>query len=96
MRLILLATLFALGCHGHDEGFDTFQACFDDHHIDEGFDAMQSIAICALDHPIAGVALDFTTLADCVTYVDANLTDTSATAAEISAGCQDYLDRRGQ
>lgn len=97
MRLILLATLFTLGCSDSgEEAYDTLQDCFDDHHVNEGYNVMESITICTLDHEIAGAKLDFPTLAECVAYVDTNLTDISATAAEISAGCQDYLDQKGQ
>jgi hypothetical protein len=98
MRTVLLATLFTLGCGSSsgEEAYDTLQDCFDDHHGAEGYDVMQSISICTLDHKIGGAKLDFATLAECTTYVDANLTDTSATVAEIAAGCQDYLDQKGR
>lgn len=95
MRTFLLTTLLALGCsHSHDNGFATFQACFDDHHDGEGYDATQSITICTLDHPIDGSLLEFSTAAECVVYVQANVAAADATTAEIEAGCNEYIRQK--
>jgi hypothetical protein len=96
---ILLATVLALSftaCGGHDhDGYDTFQVCFDEHTGDEGLSATMSITICTLDHPIDGETLEFATAAECVTYVTANLGQGEATAAEIMAGCEEYIVQKG-
>jgi uncharacterized protein YcfL len=96
MRSICLASLASLllvvlGCHSHDEAYANLQDCFDDHHINEGFDPTQSITICVLEH----LDVSFTTAAECETYVGANLATTDATPAEVTAGCQDYIDQKG-
>lgn len=93
---LALALAASCGGGGDDESYDTFQACFDDHHGEEGYDAMQAITICTLDHPVKGVDLEFATAAECVTYVTANLTTGSATTAEIQAGCDDYITQKGK
>lgn len=104
LRALLLATLPLLtlpaACGGgaaDDEPFDTFQACYDDHHA--SYSAAQAIAICCLDHPIGGAAAGVACGADaaaCGTYVTANLSPTSAQAAEVTAGCADYVMQRGK
>lgn len=88
--LALLCSIALGGCHGHDD-YDTFQACFDDHTIEEGYDAPMAITICALDHDVAGEKLDFATADECVEYVQGALAEGSATAEQITAGCQDYI-----
>jgi hypothetical protein len=92
----LCALVVAIGCddHDHDRGFDTFKACFDEHHTKENYDAAMSIAICTLDHPIDDHSLEFATVAECVAYVDAELEDADATALEIMAGCTDYITQK--
>ena len=87
-------SLAACGGGGDNESYPTFQACFDDHHVNEGFNAMQAITICTLDHPVNNVHLMFATAAECVTYVTANLSAGSATTAEIQAGCDDYINQK--
>jgi hypothetical protein len=99
MRLVLLAlvsTSFLFAACGHDDDHDayaTFQACFDDHSNVESLPHDQSIVICCIEHPLGSTAANTACGADsaaCVTYVTANLTSTSATAAEIMAGCTTY------
>lgn len=93
-------------CGGDDKGdseaFDTFQDCFDDHHEEEMFTIEKAITICCLDHPIgtnAGGVVCGATAATCTTYVTANLDAGSGsdavTAANITAGCNDYITQKG-
>lgn len=95
----LAAPLLVAACDDHDHGaepYDTFQACFDDHHTVEALTAPQSITICCLEHPIGGVTqVCGTTQAACEAYLGTNLATTSATAAEVTAGCTDYVAQRG-
>jgi hypothetical protein len=107
-RLSLLASLLAFplvsacGDNGDDgvdaEPFDTYQACFDDHHGEEGFSAQKAITICCLDHPIgnndAGVVCGATE-ATCDTYVTANVVSADVVAADITAACTDYVTQKG-
>ncbi len=97
MRFLLTAVLMfsVAACHSHDEeGFDTFQACYDDHHGGEGKSVQESIVICCLEHPINGVTeVCGTTAAACVTYVTANAT--GPTTAEIQTSCDDYITQKG-
>lgn len=100
MRLFTLVSCvlaFCIACHGHDhEGFATFQACFDDHHGSEGLGVQESIVVCCLDHPIHGVSgACGATAADCVAYMTANLSATSATQAEVQAACDEYIVQKG-
>lgn len=91
---------------GNDaEPFDTFQDCYDDHHVEEMFTAPKAITICCLDHPIgasAGGVVCGTTAASCTTYVTANLEgggsgsgSDDVTSADITAGCTDYVTQKG-
>ena len=77
--------------------FDTFQACFDDHHGAEGFTVDHAITICCLDHPIgtagAGVVCG-TTQTSCETYVGSNLLGSDASGSEITTSCADYITQR--
>lgn len=96
---LALSALSFAACGGDDdnddEGFDTFQACFDDHHGEEGLSVGQAIVVCCLDHPINGVTeVCGADAAACTTYVTANVTSTSATSTEISAACTDYQTQK--
>jgi hypothetical protein len=80
--------------------FDTFQACYDEHHTTEGFSAQRAIEICCIDHPIGGAKANTVcgaTSDSCTTYVKANLMDsTDATLqTDISTACTDYVVDRG-
>ena len=97
MRFVLAfvcSVFLVAGCHGHDHGaYDTFQACYDEHHNVESLPVDQAIVVCCIDHEIGGGAKNTACGADsaaCVTYVTANLTPTSATSAEIMAACTTY------
>jgi len=77
------------------EAFATLQACFDDHHGGaESLPVAEAIAVCCLDHPIAGVNPSCKdTAADCIAHVDAEL-DSTVTASEIQAACTDYINQK--
>ena len=100
---LLVSSLFcfSISCRGDDDGdaepFDSLQDCVDEHvNGDEGFSPDKSITICCLDHPLGGTpanVLCTSAQASCETYVDAQL-DTIASAAQITAGCADYLVQR--
>jgi hypothetical protein len=96
MYVALALALAACGGGGDHASYPTFQACFDEHHGKEGFNSMQSITICVLDHPVNNMSLMFGTAAECVAYVGQNLLPGSATAAEIQAGCDDYIVQKDQ
>jgi hypothetical protein len=110
MRILKAAFVTALlvhftGCgdsHPADaDPFDTFQACFDDHHIDEMSAIQVSIKICCIDHPIGVPPIGPNvvcgeTSAACQTYVDANLDNASATMADIIAACDGYIIDRAK
>jgi hypothetical protein len=96
LALIILSTAFLFAaCGGDDsdsEPYDTFKACFDDHHNVESLPADQAITVCCIEHPIGGAAMNTVCGADsaaCTTYVTAQLGQ-GATAAEIMTGCTTY------
>lgn len=105
-RLSLLASLLvfplvsACGDNGGGDAdaFDTYQACFDEHHTTEAITAQKAITICCLDHPIgsngAGVVCGATE-ATCDTYVTANLTSPDVAAADAATACTDYVTQKG-
>jgi hypothetical protein len=88
------------GCDEHSHGaepFASFQRCFDAHHTTESLPADQSITICCLENPIGGVTqVCGATATACEAYLGTNLSTTSANAAEVTAGCADYISQRGQ
>jgi hypothetical protein len=101
LRALLLASLLVSCGDGggeDEEPFDTFQDCFDDHHIEEAFNSADSIAICCLDHPIGGQDANIVcgeSAADCEAFVDLELDDqTDVTLPDIEAGCADYISER--
>ena len=95
--------LSAFAACGGDDGpdmdpFDTYQACFDEHHNVEAFDTQKAITICCLDHPIGSSAAGVVCGANastCETYVTANLAGSDATGSDINAACTDYVTQKG-
>jgi hypothetical protein len=74
--------------------FDTLQACYDEHHTMENLPVLESIVVCCLDHPIAGVHPSCKdTQADCVAHVDAEL-DPSVSPSDIQMACTDYISKK--
>jgi hypothetical protein len=73
------------------EPFATLQACFDEHSKTESLSVHDSIVVCCIDHPIAGVHPSCGNLqTDCITHVRAEL-DASVTDTEIQTACTDYI-----
>jgi len=110
LRTAIIAALFsiplvhAIGCSSNSGGadndpFDTYQACWDEHHTEENFSVQRAIEICCIDHPIGSAAMNTVcgdTAASCSTYVTANLSSPEVMAADISTACGDYVaDRAG-
>jgi hypothetical protein len=102
MRLVLLL-LIAAGCGSSPmdaDPFATFQACYDEHHVTEGFTTQKAIEVCCIDHPIGGAKANTVcgaTAATCTTYVTTNLMDAADTmlTSDISAACTAYVTDRG-
>jgi hypothetical protein len=100
-HLIALAAVVA-ACHSStapedNDPFDTFQACFDEHHKVENFDTQHAIEVCCIDHPIGSAPMNVVcgdTATSCEAYVDANLAATDATADDITTACEDYVVQR--
>jgi hypothetical protein len=93
--LLCLGLAFAEGCGGGNstdaEPFDTFQACFDEHHVTESLPVHDAIVVCCIDHPIAGKKPACgATAADCMTYLGTNLSSSSATTDEVTMACADF------
>jgi hypothetical protein len=102
MRFVVLAfvmSAFVFAACGGDPGaeaYPTYQECFDDHVTVETLPVPQAITVCCLEHPINGVTMVCgATAADCMTYLAANLSSTSATAAQITTACNDYVTQKG-
>ena len=99
MRLALLAFMFCVAC-GHNsadnEPYPTYQECFDDHTKVESLPVKEAIVVCCLEHPIAGVMpVCGNTSAECVSYLNANLSATSASGTDVLAACDDYVTQKG-
>ena len=92
LSVSLALPLVLAACGGGDEEpFDTLQDCYDDHHNVESLSVHDSIVVCCLDHPIAGVHPScLTTQADCVSHVDTEL-DATVSLSDIQAACTDYV-----
>ncbi len=81
----------SFGCGGeHEEVYDSFQDCFDDHVGAEALPVDEAIVICALDHPETGGS-DLPDAEACVDFVDQNLDEESATLEEIEDACDEYV-----
>lgn len=106
-RLFVIASLCApvlfAACGSNAEPpdndpFATYQDCFNDHHMDEGFDAQKSIVICCIDHPIGSNAMNVVcgdNAGDCEAYVGQNLSSPDVAPSDITAACMDYITQRG-
>ena len=93
LSVSLALPLVLTACGGGDEEpFDTLQDCYDDHHNMESLSVHDSIVVCCLDHPIAGVHPScLNTQADCVSHVNDEL-DPSVSLGDIQAACTDYIN----
>ena len=104
MRTLSISVAFALSllaaCDDHDHGaeaFDTFQLCFDEHATAESLPHDQAITICCLEHPIGSAPAPVCgdTAAACEAYLGTNLATASATPAQVTAACADYITQKG-
>ncbi len=94
----LLAACGGSGSSGDHTAYPTYEDCFTDHHVTEGFDVQQAIVICCIDHPIGNAAMNTVcgnTSQTCVTYVTANLMPSDAMSTDISTACDTYITQRG-
>ena len=96
MRSFCIGLLFLFACHDHDHNsYATFQACFDQHTMEEALPFQEAVVVCCLDHPIGGVSeVCGASAATCVTYLTANLTST-ATSDEVMTACTEYETQKG-
>lgn len=109
-RTLLIASLFALpvafaACGDSNtpdaDPFDTFQMCFDEHHVTESLAAHDAIVVCCIDHPIAGVhpSCGDTAMAcqALLTGTDTvhNLSSPDVTTADVMTACTDYITQKG-
>lgn len=98
MRFALVAFLVCAACGGHEadnEPYPTYQECFDDHTKVESLPVKEAIVVCCLEHPIAGVMpVCGNTAAECVAYLNANLSATSASGTDVMAACDDYIAKK--
>jgi hypothetical protein len=93
----LVASAVLAACGGTPpDAYATYQACFDDHTMVEALPVPEAIVVCCLEHPIAGVKPSCgATAAACTDYLGINLSATSATPAEVTAACADYITQKG-
>src|SRR5262249_50983032 len=96
MRFAIITCLVFAACGDNggttptedNDPFDTYQACFDEHHGEESFPTQMAIEICCIDHPIGDQPMNVVcgnTAQACETYVTANLNPADASADVISA-----------
>ena len=88
----------AVGCgdDGHEpKPYSTYQACFDVHVEAEQLAPVDAILACCLEHPIADAQPACgDTAPDCITYLTANLNQTSASTVEKQDACAAYEQQR--
>jgi hypothetical protein len=105
MRFVRTLFLFTVACGSNNGGdtdsFDTFQACYTEHHTTESFDSACAIEICCIDHPIGGATMNTVCGASattCDTYVTANLADPNDAnlGSDISSACTFYVVDSGR
>jgi len=96
--LIAASFLLAITSCGEEgeEAFATFADCYVDHGVEEGLPPDEAIAVCCLDHPIAGETnvVCGESAQECVDFVDLEVLesdDPDLTIEEIEAGCDIYI-----
>jgi hypothetical protein len=105
LRIAFISSIvFAAACSSSNgptppEEFDTFQLCYDEHHMTEMLSPACAIEICCIDHPIGsgqtkGNIVCGASTATCKTYVTttANLMDSTDTmlTTDINTACTNY------
>ncbi len=79
----------------HGGGFATYQECFKDHFEDEMLPVKEAIVVCCLEHPISDVVpVCGETKPDCINYLTANLSQTSASTTDVMDACADYVSQK--
>ncbi|HEX4451037.1 MAG TPA: hypothetical protein VH143_09220 [Kofleriaceae bacterium] len=111
MRFVrtLIPVVFLLApfaCHSGDDApdndpFDTYQDCYNEHHMTEGFDTQCAIEICCIDHPIGSQPMNVVCGSDaatCDAYVGSNLTDANdpTLGSDITTACGFYFVDSGR
>lgn len=104
-RFIVIVTGLA-ACGSSNSGADndpfaTFQDCYNEHHMTEGFTSDRAIEICCIDHPIGSAKMNVVcgdTTQTCETYVTANLTDAADPnlTTDITTACTNYPGDSGR
>ena len=93
-----MMVVLASGC-GEDppESFPTYQECFDSRTMEAAQLVPDAIVMCCLDHPIGGMtsACGLTT-PDCINYLTAQLSQTSASTVEKMDSCAAYIRKRNE
>lgn len=90
--------ILASGC-GEDppESFPTYQECFDNRTMEAAQLVPDAIVMCCLDHPIGGMTSACgPTTPDCINYLTANLSQTSASTTEKMDSCAAYIRKRDE
>lgn len=92
---VMASTMTSVAGCGGDEvpTAETYQGCFDDQ--PDADTPTDRIIACCLDYQIGGVRYTCgTTVADCINYLTANLSQISADVPEVRDGCEQYVDLR--
>ncbi len=86
----------AVGCKADPiEAYASYQECFDEHTMKEVLPTKEAIVICCLEHPINGVSPVCGDIkADCINYLTANLSQTSASTTDVMDACADYISQK--
>lgn len=97
LRAIVFAVVsLALGCgdDGHEPtAYSNFQLCFDAHQDDEALSPVDAILSCCVEHPVTDLRPACgATAPDCINYLTANLSQTSASTVETQEACAAYED----
>lgn len=99
LKALLASSLLFAACGGdgdEEESYANFADCYVDHTVEESLPADEAIAVCCLDHPIAGEAnvVCGESATECTDFVDAEVSETddpALTLEDIEAGCDIYI-----
>jgi hypothetical protein len=108
-RLGFVFVLFTAACSsssnncpsGDCDPFQTFQDCYNEHHVMESFPTDKAIEVCCIDHPIGSAQKNVVcgaTTQTCISYVTANLMDPMDPnlTADINTACTNYPHDSGR
>ena len=94
--LFTIAVVASVGC-GSDtvQSYPTYQMCFDDATMAKKMLVPDAIVMCCLDHPINGVMPACgDTKPDCINFLTANLSQTSASTTDVMDSCAEYISQK--